>query len=46
MPYWWSKVRIEGTGGGIGGLTRQKVLVGMLLVARVFVALSSEFGSP
>ena len=23
-----------------------KVLVGMLLVARVFVALSSEFGSP
>ena len=22
MPYWWSKERIEGTSGGIGGLTR------------------------
>ena len=21
MPYWWSKERIEGTSGGIGGLT-------------------------
>ena len=22
MPYWWSKERIEGTSGGIGGLTK------------------------
>ena len=22
VPYWWSKERIEGTSGGIGGLTR------------------------
>ena len=22
MPYWWSKERIEGTSGGIGGLIR------------------------
>ena len=37
MPYWWSKERIEGTSGGIGGLTRHiKGLMGMLLVVRVF----------
>ena len=37
MPYLWSKDRIEGTSGGIGGLTRHiKGLVGMLLVVRVF----------
>ena len=37
MPYWWSKERIEGTSGGIGGLTDiLKVLVGMLLVVRVY----------
>ena len=22
VPFWWSKERIEGTSGGIGGLTR------------------------
>ena len=22
MPYWWSKERIKGTSGGVGGLTR------------------------
>ena len=40
MPYWWSKESIEGMSGGIGGLTKLqdilKVLVGMLLVVRVF----------
>ena len=37
MPYWWSKKRIEGTNGGVDGLTDVlKVLVVMLLVVRVF----------
>ena len=41
MPNWWSKERIEGTSGGIGGLTRHIIGLNVYAAGRYGILLPS-----